>query len=586
MKKLIIIAAAALLVLGGVIGTVVAINNSPKMVAMHAITNAVEDLGKRDEIAPVVNAMNGGSLSFSAKGTDLEELMGLDDKMEISGKLYMNAEKQTMMLDKLSFEMGDVALSGQIYMGTDAIYVSNEEILDGTYGLERGSLAKSLKRSLLAPNSGSDYAMEEDDYEVLLNIFEALDDEVDQEIMKDLEKITERYSKKLWKLVGEYAEFESETDDVRINGERKKARVITITLDDKAVCRIAEDMIEYVLDDDELEDLVKKYGDRFEDILKNQLGIDDLSDKYDDLMDELDDNKDEILDSIKDVVSDDLVVTMVTPVATADLLMFAVEYDDTQLVQVDIGHAGILETDCISISAAGSEISYKILKDTKKAFEAKVSVNKTDVVTFELDRSRNQFELGLADTITLEGEMSTKGKTTSITVDTLKMADGERYTHFEVNLVLNESDKMPSRAKKIVSVLSVDEKDVEEWEDKLEEMIYDPIPVETTTPSDDFEPGQKLIYGSYQYVDDSNTIYNLAFKEGTSYVDVTVIESGEYYGKNYYCRYELELDSYGDYVMTITDVYDESCPLEGSWAFYEGYDYIKLDNYRFYSAGY
>ncbi len=562
MKKLIIIVAAALLVVVGAVGTVVGVNNSPKVAAMHAITNTLEDLTKRDEVAPIFKAMNGGSLAFSVEGTDIAELMDLDDKVEMSGKLYMNQDKMTFMLDELSFEMGDLSLSGQVYASNDVVYISNPEILDGTLGVERGTLVKELKRSVLAPASDSDYALDDEDYEILKDIFAALDDEVDRDLLKDLEKVSQRYVKQAWKLVGKYAEFEAETDDVRINGDRQKARVITVTLDDKAACRIVEDMIEYLLDDDDLADLVKEYGDRLESILKTTLNMEDLNRVYEDLLDELDDNRDEVLDGVKEIMQEDLVVTIVTPPATADLLMLTVEYGKTEVIQIELGHEGVKKTDLITITAPGIEASYAIQENTRKSYEAVLTVNEIDLVKIEIDRSRDNFELELMNELILEGDWSTKGKKTSITVDTVKI-NGERYTYLKLELVLNESDKMPAREKNVDSILAVDEKDIEKWEKKVGEVFKIP----------------QQLSGTYRYVNANGTEYLMRFNG--EIVEVTVTQKDAYYGNMYRCSYEITTDKYGDQSMSITDIYNEGCPLEGNQSYKEGNGYFMLAGVRF-----
>lgn len=588
MKKFIIIAAAALLTACGVAGTVIGVNNSPKVVATHAITNAIEDLGKREEIAPVLNAMNGGSLTITAEGKDLEELIGLDEDIEVSGKLYMDVEKQAFMLDDLSFQMGDISLTGQAYVGNDSIYVANDEILDGAWGVERGSLVKDLRKSLLAPDSDSEYAMDEEDYEMLEEIFDALDSELDVEMQKDFEKVSKRYTEKLWKLIGEYAEFEADTDEIRMNGERKKVRVITITLDDKSVALIAEEMIEYFLEDDELADLVEEYGDRLEKMIGASYDIDDLSKEYDKLLDELEDNMDEVIDGIEDVVQEDIVVSVVTPVASSDLLMLSVEYGKTALVEVEFGHEGVLKSNCISvrIPEANVDVTYEISENSRKAYDATLSVNGEKVVEVEIDRSKKDFKLNVVDACTVSGEIGKKGGTTAIIVDSVKVGD-ERFNNFTLTLILDESDKMPARAKNVESILTITEKDVEKWEKRAEEMLEDYIGggvEETAVPSygDDYwetepdveQPGvvENDLYGTYRYESSEGTIYYMYFY-GAKSVEVTVSENYSYESCAYDCTYYIATDVYDNTVMVI-DGYD--CPLDGEWSYEPGYNYFYL----------
>lgn len=479
MKKLIIIAVAAVLVLSGALAGVIAFLNTPERVAARALTGVLEDLEKREELAPLSKVLTKGSISFKADGDALEELMG--DDFSVEGKLYFN--ETAAMLDDLSIRYGSMKLTGGMYFDEDRFYVKNSEILDGAWGIQRGTLEKEWKDSVFAPNSGSEVELEEDIFNVISEVLSALDEEMDKELIKDMEKFTNRYGKKAWALFCEYAEFESETDDVRINKERKNARVITITLDGDAIAAMVEEMVEYILEDDKLKDLVVKYGDRFADLLEEYADIEDISDAYDDLMEKLEDSADDLVDSVEDAITEDVVITMVTPTMSSKLLMLTAEYDDNEIVSVNFGHEGVRKTNNISVKIAGMyDVEYDISENTKDEYKASLEVMGEKVATIEIDKDKETYELELVDICIVEGDMSSKGKTHTITVDKVVVYEDSwdytyktktEYKDMGITLTIAEKDKMPEVEEDVDSILSITDEDLEKWADKLEKMISD-----------------------------------------------------------------------------------------------------------------
>ncbi len=494
MRKLIIIAVIAFLVLSGTVGTVIGVFNTPENVAARALSGALEELEKRDEIAPLTKILSGGSVALSIEDDGLYELMGAEGDVELGGKIYFSED--AVMMDDLLIKMDDQSLSGSIYFSEDKIYVENDEILNGAWGLERGELADSWANSLFDPDSDSDMAMDEETFDMIYEIFKALDENVDKELLKDLEKVIERYQKQAWKLICKYAEFDSKTDEIRMNGQRKDVRLITITLDSEAVAAIVEDMCNYILDDKKLEDLVDEYGNRFADILKDVADVDDVTDAYGELLNQLEDNMDDMLDEIEEGMEDELVISVATPKASAKLLMFKVSYDRTDYISVEFGHKGIRDTDCITIDIhEGFELVYEITEDSKKSFEAELSVDDRQVVMLAIDKENDEYELELVDLCTIMGVWENKSDVTRISIDTVK-ADGEKYNHLGIVLTFDEKDKMPAPAKSIESILSIDEKDIEKWGERLEEFG---MAGEVAAPpeADPVVPGGRTLEGQY-----------------------------------------------------------------------------------------
>ena len=466
MKKIIIVAVVAVLVFSGALAGVLALINTPERVAARAVTGMLEDLVKRDEIAPLENVLTKGSVAFEADSKTLDDLVG--DKLAVGGKLYFG--KDAFMMDDLRLTFGENKLTGSLYLDQNHLYVKNAEIMGGAWGLERGNLAQEWEDSVFAPKSGTDVALAEEEFKTVTELLTAIDEELDRELEKDLEKLVKRYGKKVWKVFCENAEFESETGSVRINKERKNARTITITLDGDALGVIVEDMVDYIVNDDKLRDLVIKYGDRFADMLEAEFDIEDIADTYDEWMEELEDSVDDIVDGIEVAFPDDIVVTLVTPTMNSDLLMLAAEYDDQELFAIEFGHKGLRKTDCISVKLGGVfDIVYAISEDSKDEYKSTLEVEGEKVATLEIDRDKDNFELDIIGVCKVEGDMSSKGKTHTITVDSVTV-DGEKFAKLGITVIFKEKDEMPEAEDKVKSLLTLDEEELKKWNDRLEDM--------------------------------------------------------------------------------------------------------------------
>ena len=196
MKKLILIAVVAVLLIGGTIGAI-AVFNSPKQVAARAVGSMLDDLIAREEIAPMMNVLTRGSVEFSLDGT---QKFGGGEAIAASGKIYFS--DKAVMLDDLSLTSDDLMLQGDLYYSEDLIYVENRDILNGAWGLEKGNLADEWKDSIFAPESGGELALDQTTFDLVSEILTALDEDVDEQLTEDMEKLVNRYAKKNWKLVG------------------------------------------------------------------------------------------------------------------------------------------------------------------------------------------------------------------------------------------------------------------------------------------------------------------------------------------------------------------------------------------------
>ena len=493
MKKLLIaIIVASVLIVGTIVGVSV-YASSPKVIVRNSIGNAFDDLLDRDEVEPIVKMLQKGSLEINAS-SEIEDMKG-----ELGGKIYFNNE--AVYFENFFVESDNIEISADAYFGPDSMYVTNEEILDGTYGIVRGNLAESFKNSIFALGSGSRYEiLDAEMYNTMVDMFTDIDNEVDRDLQKDYEKLVKKYAKFLVKTLEKHAEYDKEKDDVKLGGEFRRARVITVSIDEKALANIIKDIYEKIEDDDDLKEFVVKYGDYLL-AYYNRFGESteeiDIEEKYEDLLDEFEKFIEEELDkdSIEDTLGDFKVeFDVVTATGSSKLLQISCtlksEGAKQELFTLDFGKKGIAKTDLISLDLVdgGVIIEYEVTENTSKEYIGKMTVSSKEgamyssdssefeVFRLSIDKKEDEFKLSIPledgehDDIVVRGSLVVKSKKTTITVNKITAGE-ETFDDFEIKVVIDEKDSMPKPVKKdkITNVFSMSEKDIENIIGKAEE---------------------------------------------------------------------------------------------------------------------
>lgn len=493
-KKLFItIIAVSVLVVSTIVGVSV-YANSPKVIVRNSIGNAFDDLLERDEVEPIIKMLEKGSLELSVT-SDMEDMKG-----ELGGKIYFSDDE--VYFENLFVETDNIEISADAYLGTDYMYVSNDQILDGTYGIVRGKLAEGLKNSIFAFGSNSEYAIPEEEYNKILEVLSDIDGEIDKDFEKDYEKLVKKYSKLLIKTLEKHAEYEKERDDVKLGGEFRRARIVTVSIDEKALANIIKDIYDKVEDDDDLKDFVIKYGEYVLSFMDPEDISEDfnIEDGYDELLDKIENYIDENLskDNIENAIGDFKVeIDVVTAKSSSKLLQLSVtvksEGAKQEIFTLDFGKKGVAKTDIISLDILDGMyvVTYEVTEDSSKEYISKVTVStsmgmygaddeyKYEIFRIAIDKKDDEFKLiipleeGDDDDIVIRGDFIGKSRKTTVVINKIEVGD-EVFDDFEIKIVIDEKDSMPKPIKKnkITSIFDLTEKDIEniigKAEDKFE----------------------------------------------------------------------------------------------------------------------
>ena len=490
-KKLIILASTVLVIVGALVAFLIVIG-SPKYVTLRSVNNFVEGITNRDEVKPIYNTLKKGSVDFS-----LENLTEIDsdgysydvlDGDYYSGKLYFGKNK--IMLDKFNSSISGVKLIGQVYMSDEEMYVSEEKILGGSYGIKYSDLLKEFKDSILAPDSDSDYALDEETYDNIVSILENIENIND--LSADVNKTAEKVIEDILNIFIDNAEFSSKKTSVRINREKTNVRQITIEVDGDAMSTIIMETYDYLRDSKDISKLLSDYDDLIYSILETT-GSSDEYDSAAEAYEEFFENYEEYVEDLCDSIEENfegLVITISTPKRQAKILKLEIEYDGAEILTIDCGKKGIKKSDAISIEVLNTTISYKISEDSNKAFKAKFELENGNgdnyTVSVEIDKKADSYrvvynnEKGFYDNekYTIKGSISDSFNKTMITIDKIACVQTDLYygdeykTNYKVdcNVIIKPYDIMPGRDKNYYKLSDITDEDIEAWMENIEDL--------------------------------------------------------------------------------------------------------------------
>ena len=468
--------------------------NTSENVALRSIKGFADDILQRDEISPIVETLDGGSVNVSLDSivVDSEEL--LEDSF-ISGKVYFSSD--AIMLHNFNSEIDGIKIAGSAYVSNDVFYVEEEHILEGAYGAKFSTLADELKDSIFAPDSGSDYEMDEEVFDLIID---ALENTSDSENFKnDAEKLLKKVGKDIVNIVLDNAEIEAKNTTVRLNGDKTKVRQIIITIDEDAMQDIVVAVYDYFCESQDIVNFINEYEDTIIFMLGDAYDDDEydsLEEAYEELLEDMEDDIDDMCDSI-DEDFEDITVKIATPSFSAKLLKLEIESDDETVFVLDCGKEGIKETDTINISIADElDISYEVKKSGAKSFEAEFSVedgyNELNI-HLNINKEKGNYTLkyedaakdgDYSDKYTIKGSYAKKDDSFKLSIDTITNKYsyssefwGEYYTHeyeneceLSCDITIDTNDPMPEPIKDYKSISEIKEKEVDAWIEKLEDI--------------------------------------------------------------------------------------------------------------------
>ena len=467
-KKFWIILASSI---GGVAVTTTAtvgvVSNLPKNVFAQSIAGVFEDVVQRDEVNPIYNMLQKGSLevSLSELWENEEDLLG---GMSFAGKMYFSDD--SLAVSNLQIDTGEMEIEGDIYVNSDMLYIQEKHILDGAYGIVRKDLAEDLEDSIFAYGSKSKYAIQDEElYDALLQGLEVPHDKM----LRDFKKLSKKYLKEFWKIISDNAEFESSKGKERLNGKRVSVRTVSMTIDGDDMAAILEDIYDFLESDDSMIDFLEKYEDAFAITYLNaeaKFGEPtNVVEDYEMWLKDVGDNIEETCKYYEDNF-EEVTIEVITPKLSSKLLKITAIEGKDEVFVLDFGEKGVKETNVITLEIDGEEFVYEIENNNRLEYTATLEVDDEETLKINIDRKREKYAVTIGEH-TFKGEISAKRKVTTITLDKIEYEPsyyGYGYTMTtDFKIIIDEKDKV-SKPKYFDRISDIKEEDIEAWIENIE----------------------------------------------------------------------------------------------------------------------
>lgn len=109
------------------------------------------------------------SAAFAATDATSAEIIVSGDNFNLTGKLAYSEEENALSMGASMTVDGENTVDLTGYFSTKALVLVSA-LLDAPYGVEYAKLAENLPDSVFAPNSGSQFALDQEDYDQLLEL--------------------------------------------------------------------------------------------------------------------------------------------------------------------------------------------------------------------------------------------------------------------------------------------------------------------------------------------------------------------------------------------------------------------------------
>ena len=489
--KLLLVIVLVVLVVGGTFVTV-AMLNAPATVAANALGGLAKDALERDEIKPFCELFTSGSIEASLDGMKVDGYDSFGDS-SISGKLYFSEDAFMLKNVKVNLADGDVKLNGDAYISEDVVYVNEQEILGGTYGINFSSLADDFANSIFAADSGSVYALDKGTYDAIMK---RLDNVSENKMMqRDLEKLSRRVFLDLWEIVLDHAELSSEVVEIDLSGKSSKVRLISITIDSLAMQNIIRAAYEYLCESKEIVAFIEKHESTLCGVLEALYPYDwdaygSLAELYKKRMSELSDTAEDLC---KELESDfrALSIHIATSRISGKLLKLWIEDELETVLSIDCGKKGMRKTDTVTIEAGEVKIVYKVdkkgfkklgasiaIESRNQEIEFSVSIDKKEgTYTANFKHVKNEKNYYLTEWAA-SGNIATKRSTITFTIDKVNYkhrinnsSDWWNRYELECEVTVKLEDEMPMPRKVYKTVADITEEDIENVVKKLEKLV-------------------------------------------------------------------------------------------------------------------
>lgn len=403
------------------------------------------------------------SAAFAATDATSAEIIVSGDNFNLTGKLAYSEEENALSMGASMTADGENTVDLTVYSGAKALVLVSA-LLDAPYGIEYAKLAENLPNSVFAPNSGSQFALDQEDYDQLLELVSGVAAmgadaaELPDESSVDISGLTDSVTALMPALTtaiqaaSQNMTMQTTTGKVSINGAEVNVQTVKVQYGTAAVAALVDSLLATAKDDEAVQNAMIALID-FLNASGNDMGV-----TGEEFVQAVVEQNQEMRDAVAEALADydvawELYISSNEDGTAPVELGFQMTLDG-ETVEVKLQMSESLDYLRLDLNAGGetAALVFAVTENSEDALAFRFSVlsgEDEDAVVYTQDKKAQTFDVSMVETVsgqttttTVSGHYVVEENLLSLVVDTLDGQDmGGSVT---LNLRTNDTLTVPS----------------------------------------------------------------------------------------------------------------------------------------------
>lgn len=403
------------------------------------------------------------SAAFAATDATSAEIIVSGDNFNLTGKLAYSEEENALSMGASMTADGENTVDLTVYSGAKALVLVSA-LLDAPYGIEYAKLAENLPNSVFAPNSGSQFALDQEDYDQLLELVSGVAAmgadaaELPDESGVDISGLTDSVTALMPALTtaiqaaSQNMTMQTSTGKVSINGAEVNVQTVKVQYGTAAVAALVDSLLATAKDDEAVQNAMIALID-FLNASGNDMGV-----TGEEFVQAVVEQNQEMRDAVAEALADydvawELYISSNEDGTAPVELGFQMTLDG-ETVEAKLQMSESLDYLRLELNAGGetAALVFAVTENSEDALAFRFSVlsgEDEDAVVYTQDKKTQTFDVSMVETVsgqttttTVSGHYVVEENLLSLVVDTLDGQDmGGSVT---LNLRVNDTLTVPS----------------------------------------------------------------------------------------------------------------------------------------------
>ena len=403
------------------------------------------------------------SAAFAATDATSAEIIVSGDNFNLTGKLAYSEEENALSMGASMTADGENTVDLTCYSSAKALVLVSA-LLDAPYGIEYAKMAENLPNSVFAPNSGSQFALDQEDYDQLLELVSGVAAmgadaaELPDESSVDISGLTDSVTALMPALTtaiqaaAQNMTMQTTTGKVSINGAEVNVQTVKVQYGTAAVAALVDSLLATAKDDEAVQNAMIALID-FLNASGNDMGV-----TGEEFVQAVVEQNQEMRDAVAEALADYDVAWEVYLSSNEDgtapvELGFQMTLDG-ETVEAKLQMSESQDYFRLDLNAGGetAALVFAVTENSEDALAFRFSVlsgEDEDAVVYTQDKKAQTFDVSMVETVsgqttttTVSGHYVVEENLLSLVVDTLDGQDmGGSVT---LNLRTNDTLTVPS----------------------------------------------------------------------------------------------------------------------------------------------